>query len=185
MDDETSWQKQLLVGVLALLVVGALIGAIVAFVSLRAASLAGIDETTTPSGTETTIQTKPDPADHQPGHHPHHTTGQPPTEQVPTTGGPGNHSGPASAIVLAASPVATGAYERIDLTGRYRTAPDGTELQVQRKEDGVWATFPTVAHVSDGAFATYVETGHAGLNLFRVTDTGTGRSSNPVTVRIG
>ena len=52
MDDETDWQRQLLVGLAVLVAVGALIGGIVALISIKAADYAGIDggaSTTNPS----------------------------------------------------------------------------------------------------------------------------------------
>jgi hypothetical protein len=56
---------------------------------------------------------------------------------------------------------------------------------VQRFENGGWTDFPTTASVRGGIFTTYVMTGRVGMNRFRVLDPSSGRSSNPVRVRVG
>ena len=57
MDDETDWQRQLLVGLAVLVAVGALIGGIVALISIKAADYAGID-----GGSKTSAATNTDTA---------------------------------------------------------------------------------------------------------------------------
>jgi hypothetical protein len=57
---------------------------------------------------------------------------------------------------------------------------NGTTLQVQRREGGSWAAFPTSATVDDGTFRTYVESGQPGPNAFRVVDPARGQASNVV-----
>lgn len=184
MDDETSWQKQLLIGVVLLLVVGALIGGVVAVASIKAADLAGINGTTGTgtgrsnehlhvprnAGTPTTAPL---------------TTAPPASSAAPTsahTSAPTSKP-PRPAFRLTISPRTASTYERINLTGTCQ-APDGTSLQVQRMEAGTWLDFPTTASVSAGTFTTYVETGHTGVNRFRMTDTASGRSSNVATVTV-
>jgi hypothetical protein len=176
--DESNWQKQLLLGVVMLLVVGGLIGVVVAVAGLKAADLAGIGETKHTTRSNERL------------HIPRHVgTTTPLTSQGPTTGSaqptrptaskpPRHHP-----FSLTASPASVSTFQRINLTGLYN-APNGTSLQVQRKENGVWADFPTSARVSDNRFATYVETGHTGLNVFRVTDPASARSSNVATVTV-
>lgn len=185
MDDESSWQRQLLIGVLVLLVVGALIGGIFAFIGIKAADLAGLGETK-PTKSRATIQIRPDattdPSPRPSGGSRHDRPDQP-TPDRPDQPKPPKPA-PVKEITLNASPRATGTYQRVNLTGSYR-APEGTALQVQRKEGGAWVDFPTSASVSGGTFATYVETGRAGPNLFRVTDLVLGKSSNTVAVQIG
>jgi hypothetical protein len=62
----------------------------------------------------------------------------------------------------------------------------GAQLQVQRKQGGAWAAFPvTTTTGPGGTFTTAVETGQVGTNVFRLTDLRSGRSTPPVTVRIG
>ncbi|MEZ5193444.1 MAG: hypothetical protein R2734_13715 [Nocardioides sp.] len=74
--------------------------------------------------------------------------------------------------------------QRIDLTGSY-PGGDGAILQVERFENGSWTSFPVTASVTGDTFSTYVQTGRPGANKFRVTDTDTGKISNPVTVVVG
>lgn len=173
--DETSWQKQLLIGVVMLLVVGGLIGVVVAVAGLKAADLAGIGDTkhTTSSGQRLHIpHNARTPRGGAPRTHP--------TSSAPTsTAHHKPHTRPA--ISLTASPKTARSLQRINLTGTYK-APDGTTLQVQRREGGAWADFPTTAHVVGGSFATYIETTHIGANHLRMTDKSSGRSSNVATV---
>ena len=74
--------------------------------------------------------------------------------------------------------------ERIDLSGVYPSG-EGAILQVERLVDGTWTEFPVTASVGGETFSTYVQTGQAGENKFRVRDTSTGELSNVVTVQIG
>jgi outer membrane biosynthesis protein TonB len=87
------------------------------------------------------------------------------------------------AIELHASEASVGSYEEVTLSGRY-PGGDGTSLQVQRREGGSWAAFPTSATVQDGTFSTYVASGQSGPNAFRVVDPSTGRASNVVVVTV-
>lgn len=173
--DETSWQKQLLIGVVMLLVVGGLIGVVVAVAGLKAADLAGIGETkhTTSSGQR--LHVPRNVGTHRTGGSSRH-----PASSAPT--GTARHQ-PHSrrSFSLTASPTTARTLQKINLTGSYK-APDGTTLQVQRREDGGWADFPTTAHVVGGSFATYIETTHIGANHLRMTDKANGRSSNVATV---
>jgi len=76
-------------------------------------------------------------------------------------------------------------FGRINLVGTY-PGNDGASLQVQRSlGDGPWADFPVNTTVSNGAFATYIQTSMLGINHIRVIDKATGRTSNAVTVKIG
>lgn len=74
--------------------------------------------------------------------------------------------------------------ENIDLTGVYPEG-EGAILQVQRFEAGSWQDFPVTVSVRDGTFTTYVQTGQAGPNRFRMVDTDSGTASNEVKVTIG
>ncbi len=181
MDDDSNWQRHLLVGVCMLLVVGALVGGVLAFAGIKVADLAGIGQTNTttrshdrlhvPRNAETPTKSAP--------------TTPAPTSSSPSTAPPTRkpHKPHAPALTLAISPATASTYERINLTGTY-AGHDGTSLQVQRQEGGTWVDFPTTATVSGGSFATYVETGHTGVNRFRVTDTSGGRSSKVATVTV-
>ena len=74
--------------------------------------------------------------------------------------------------------------QRIDLSGSHPSG-DGAILQVQRFENGEWANFPVTVAVRGGTFSTYVMTGRPGETRFRVLDTDSGESSDPVTVTVG
>lgn len=171
---EPNWQRQLLVGLAALLVVGVVIGAIVAVIAVKAA-----DVTLNSSG---------------PGHHgpiipstagagspstPSHTSstsGNQPTTPSPT------HQTPHRALTLSASPRHVASMGRINLDGRY-PGHDGTSLQIQRSfKGGAWQDFPVTVTVHGDHFATYVETGYTGANRFRVLDKASGKTSNAVLV---
>jgi hypothetical protein len=176
--DETNWQKQLLIGVVMLLVVGGLIGVVVAVAGLKAANLAGIGDTKQPTRSNERLHIPRNVASSTQGP----STG---TATSSSTATPATHTStpPQHLITLAVSPSSVGSFQHINLSGSYR-APDGTRLQVQRKENGVWTDFPVTTSVSAGTFATYVETAHTGLNLFRVSDGASGRTSNVVRVTV-
>lgn len=122
-----------------------------------------------------------------------------PVEPLPTTAlpVPGEESASASddptdkptkrpkgALQLQVSPIQASAMERINLTGTYR-GNDNVPLEVQRYEDGTWSNFGVQATVRVGTYATYIMTGRAGENRFRMFDPTTKRGSNVVLVTIG
>lgn len=180
MDDESTWVKQLAIGVGMLLVVGGLIGAIVAFAGIKVADLAGITGTspTTRSEERLRIPRNVSTPTTAPTSTPPSTTNSPPTSSPPSS-----TATPERAITLTVSPRRAPSFARITLTGTYR-APDGTSLQVQRQEGGGWVDFPTTTTVNAGRFSTYIQTGHTGLNRIRMTDVTRGRSSEVVTFTI-
>lgn len=90
---------------------------------------------------------------------------------------------PRREIRLDAGTANAGSFERITLRGRY-PGGNGRSLQVQRRESGSWARFPTSATVSGGSFRTYVASGQPGPNPFRVVDPATGATSNVVVVQV-
>jgi hypothetical protein len=49
-EDESDWQRQVLIGVLVLVTVGAVVGGIVALITIKAADLAGIDDSAANTG---------------------------------------------------------------------------------------------------------------------------------------
>ena len=83
----------------------------------------------------------------------------------------------------AISPVLARPMERVNFTGTYKGA-DNCSLQVQRFEDGDWSDFGVTATVRVGTFATYIMTGRAGENRFRVFDPEAKQGSNVVLVTI-
>lgn len=87
-------------------------------------------------------------------------------------------------IALEASPVKATPMERVNLTGTYQGA-DNRSLKVQRFEDGGWSDFGVEATVRAGSYATYIQTGRAGVQRFRMYDPATKQGSNVVRVTIG
>jgi hypothetical protein len=185
MDDENGWQRQLLIGTVMLLVVGVLIGGIIAFAGIKVADLAGINNDSPSTG-----------GSHQRLHVPRNgytpSTGthssSPPTSTAPGGGTPTTSTTapprkPHGAFTLTISPASASTYERIDLAGTYN-APDGTALQVQRKENGSWVDFNATTSLNNHQFHTYIETGHTGVNIFRVADIFRGKSSRTATVTV-
>jgi hypothetical protein len=96
------------------------------------------------------------------------------TPAAPTTG----------ALLLSASPVLVKPMERINLTGQW-PGHDNESLLVQRLEGGQWTDFGVDVRVDLGTFATYVMTGRAGDQRFRVFDPASQTASNEVTVTVG
>lgn len=89
------------------------------------------------------------------------------------------------AIQLSASPASVHAMQRVNLTGTW-PGHDNVALQVQSMQTGAWTDFAGVqAQVSAGTFTTYVQTGRAGDNQFRVRDPASGAVSKAVTVTVG
>lgn len=88
------------------------------------------------------------------------------------------------AISLSAGQSSVSPMSQIDLVGKY-SGGNGAVLQVQRKESGNWSDFPVSVTVNDGEFSTYVQTGRAGKNVFRMADTDSKKTSNVVTVTVG
>lgn len=199
-DEDTSWQRQLLAGAGLLLVVGLLVGGIIGLVALKAADVAGVGGTPTPETgpppglglttarpettapptrttrpAPTTLTTRPAPTTP-----PTTQTTEPAPTTTTTTGTP---QPPPQAIQLVATPLQATSFERVSLSGTY-PAPAGTVLQVERNRGAGWEEFPTTATVDAGAFSTYVATGILGANQFRVVDTSTGKLSNVVIVMI-
>ena len=62
---------------------------------------------------------------------------------------------------------------------------EGVQLQIQRKEGGVWADFPVLATGRGGAFETWIQTSHTGRQLFRDFDPQADRASQAVAVTVG
>ncbi len=176
MDNEPSWQRQLAIGLSALLAVGILIGGIIAVIAVRAADYVGIGGASSSSSPDLILPTTGDATRHT----------APPTR--PSSPSPATTSKPPPAqhaIRLVASPRSVGSFGRINLTGGY-PGHDGTTLQVQRSlGHGSFSDFPTTTTVHTGSFATYVQTSMTGVNHFRMLDSSTGKTSNAVTVTVG
>jgi hypothetical protein len=188
-DDESDWQRQVLIGLLVLVTVGAVVGGIVALVTIKAADIAGIDDTSATTGLH-----------HPPGGSGRGPTGASDTASSDTTSsatsgsttdtaptqpsGPTDTTAPTTVFTLAASPLAVSPSERIDLNGSCAALPSGTVLQVQRREGGQWTDFPVTATCSGGSYSTYILTGHSGPNMFRMLAIGRAETSNTVRVQV-
>jgi hypothetical protein len=103
-------------------------------------------------------------------------SGQSSGAATPTDGADGD-------IQLEVSPVIASPMERINLTGTYKGA-DNQLLQIQRFDDGTWTNFNAKTTVRVGTFATYIMTGRAGENRFRVFDPKANKGSNVILVTI-
>jgi hypothetical protein len=91
---------------------------------------------------------------------------------------------PSGAIRLRAESGSAASFEEVTLSGSY-PGGNGVTLQVQRREGGSWASFPTSATVDGGRFSTFVASGQTGPNAFRVVDPATGETSNVVVFTVG
>lgn len=194
--DETPWYRALLVGLGAMLGVALVVGAVISLVALGAVNLTGLGEERSGVEEEPSLYMpsySPSTADDDPGLTLEDLNGGKPGKSASPTGAKTSASAttkakkkrkqrPRSVISLSASPLEVSAMERIYLTGTYPRG-EGASLQVQRMQDG-WTDFPVSVSVSGGTFSTYVMTGRSGENRFRVLDPATGKTSNPVTVRV-
>jgi hypothetical protein len=88
-------------------------------------------------------------------------------------------------ITLRATDETVATLELVTLTGSYPGAPPGTELRVQRRDDGAWVDFPlpTVVHRS-GRYIARVQLGGVGRYRLRVVAPLTGGRSNVVAIRV-
>jgi hypothetical protein len=190
-EDESDWQRQVLIGLLVLVTVGAVVGGIVALITIKAADLAGIDDSAANtglhqrpnggpggSGSDATSSSTPSTTD---------TTSTEPSGPTESTqpSGPTATQTTDSALTLDASPLAVAPSQRIDLTGSCTAVPSGTVLQVQRREGGQWTDFPVTATCNGGSYSTYILTGHTGPNHLRMLAIGPDDTSNTVIVQVG
>ena len=193
-DDDAPWYRPLVTGVGAMFGVALLVGGVISLVVLGAVSVTGLGDSGPEVRAEPTLYipertaTPDDPddqgltlADLNGGKDPRETqSATPEKSQQPAK--KKKRKKPRSVISLSASPTEVNRMERIYLTGTY-PGGEGASLQVQRLQ-GSWTDFPTSTSVSGGTFSTYVMTGQSGANKFRVLDPASGKTSNPVTVRV-
>lgn len=181
-DDDSSWARQLVIGLGALVVISLLVGGIVGALALGAAKLSGIESAGggpvaepslyIPTGEpSTTPESYPDPT----------ASDASPTAEQSESPEP-TPSKPSRKISLQVFPDEVSPGERINFSGVH-PAGEGATLQVQRFE-GSWSDFPVTANVRGGIFTTYIVTSRTGTAKFRVLDLGSGRASNAVTVTI-
>ncbi|HYH35640.1 MAG TPA: hypothetical protein VD814_10855 [Nocardioides sp.] len=183
-------EHPVLTGLLALVGVAIVVGLIAGLAALAGARVAGLDGSSTPTrergGEDASLfLPRPQPTEGESGPlitlAPGQQTG--PSGDSEPDEPASSASKPAKTISLQVAQATVGPMENIDLTGVY-PGGEGAILQVQRFEGGSWQDFPVTVSVSNGIFTTYVQTGQAGPNRFRVVDTDTGKASNEVKVTI-
>lgn len=158
--------------VLGLVAVGVVVGLLVGGLGLAAVRTADIG-----AAEETKAAERPEPSAEP-------TEAEPTTEPTPTPRERPTRD-PDRAL-LRASPTQVGPFEQIDLTGRMPEVGAGVTLQVQRLLGGTWSDFPVNPVTGDGGqFSTFVETGQAGRNVFRLTDPTSGATTPRVAVSVG
>lgn len=196
-DDDEDWARPLVAGLGVLVGVALLIGAVIAVIAIGALRITGgdggsssapeaepslyIPERTSPRPPLDAMEPDADPsAEASPDE------GESATESASPSPSPTEEPpppAPRKVISLSATPVSVSPMQDIYLTGTF-PGGEGARLQVQRYEGG-WVDFPTTASVSGGTFTTFVRTGRAGVNRFRVVDPDSGKASNAVSVRVG
>ncbi|SFB89763.1 hypothetical protein SAMN04487968_102204 [Nocardioides terrae] len=166
-------------GLVALIAVGLAVGLMLGIFTVVFTHVAGLGDDDGPNATDggpSLYLPSPEPTDT--------TTGSAAAASSPAAAPPAS-SAPAAQITLQSGAASVGPMERIDLSGVY-PAGEGAVLQVQRKGDGSgWENFPVTAAVTGGTFSTYVQTGRAGVQRFRVRDSDSGVVSNVVSVTVG
>ena len=185
---DTGEKRPVLTGLVALVAVALAVGLVLGGAALAATRVLGLDqESDTGGGSAEQSLYLPKPTD----------TGSPsgPLITLPAdpggsaTGGseepePTESEKPEKQISLQAGQTSVSSMGRIDLTGVY-PGGEGAVVQVQIFEGG-WTDFAGVdAVVTNETFGTWIQTGRAGEQRFRVVDTDTGATSNQVKVTVG
>ena len=178
--------RPVVTGLIALLGVGVAVGVVVGLVALLGIRLLGVggdDDGTSAGSTQSMYLPKPQATIAESG--PSVTLPDDDEEEESPSESPSeSESAKDEGITLQSGQTSVAPMERIDLSGVYPSG-EGAILQVERLVDGTWTEFPVTASVGGETFSTYVQTGQAGENKFRVRDTSTGELSNVVTVQIG
>lgn len=170
-------------GFIALIGVGLAVGLLLGVFTLVVSRVAGLggDDSSTATGAGPSLYlptpVPTDSASDSPAGQTDAGAAQPP--------GPAHtRTAPVEQITLQAGASSVAAMERIDLSGVY-TGGEGAVLQVQRKgTGGRWEDFPVTAAVAGETFSTYVQTGRAGVQRFRVRDPDAELASNVVSVTV-
>ncbi len=176
-DDRTAQVARALLKALAVVVV---IGVVIALGTTVMVRALGLNENDSPGpvGVAPSGPTKPLPTTALPV--PGDDKSPEPTKSAAPTKTPDKNRD----LKLDASPVKARPMERVNLTGTYKGA-DNLSLKVQRFENGGWSDFGVDATVRVGTYATYVQTGRAGVQRFRMYDPAAKQASNAVRVTIG
>ncbi|HXH79421.1 hypothetical protein [Nocardioides sp.] len=172
--------RPVLTGLIALVAVAAVVGIIGGLTALVGSRVLGLDGGAAASDSDATSGTSlylPEPTITS-------ETVSPEAGASATNDPVQTSAAPVTTITLSAGQESVAAMQQIDFSGTY-PAGEGAILQVQRLENGKWIDFPVTMSVSSQRFATYVLTGRAGENTFRVIDTDKDVFSNEVVVTVG
>lgn len=177
-------------GLVALVSVTAAVGAIIAIAAVVAAHVlgGGSNSATGPNAGPSMIVPLPR-ATHTPTGAVMTLPGQPSsTGSAKASSSPSHstrHKKPGAVINLTASVVSASPMQQFNIAGTYQGG-EGHILRLQRKNPGgAWTDFGVPdMDVQGGQFSTSVQTGHTGVNDFRVKDVDTGKLSNTVKVTI-
>ena len=180
-------ERPVLTGLIALVAVAAVVGALLgigALVGARVLGISGADTTTSdPTGGDSLFL--PEPVATRSGTGPLFTLAPGDTAPADGPGGPSEtRTKPEREISLSSAETSVASFQKIYLTGTYPRG-EGAILQVQRLEGEKWTDFPVTISVGGGTFSSYVQTSHTGINEFRVIDTDTETTSNTVKVEVG
>jgi len=166
-------------GLTALVVVALLVGMVFGGAALVGSRVLGLD-----SGSAEDPQATTGDSLYIPSPSPTSSPSATPTA-TPSATGTAKPSRPAKRITLISGQARVSSFGRIDLSGTF-PGGEGAVLEVQRLEGGDWADFYSItAVVSAGAYATVVQTSRTGVNTFRMIDSDSGQTSNPVRVTVG
>lgn len=181
-------ERPVLTGLVALVTVGLVVGAILAGATLLTTNVLGLGESGEASGEageqESLYLPEPQPTETPSGPSITLAPGEEPTTEESPSETESESEAPKKQISLTSPQNQVSPMGRIDLTGTYQQG-EGAILMVQRHEGGSWVDFGVTMSVSGGTFSTYVQTGRPGVQRFRVVDTDSGKASNQVRIQVG
>lgn len=177
--------RPVLTGLIALVVVAAVIGVVGGIAAFFGSKVVGLDDDPAASFEGESSATS-DSSLYLPEPTITSETVVPETAASPTAdaAAPSESESVSEAIALTAAQTAVTPMQQIDLSGTY--AAEGAILQVQQRVgEGEWQDFPVTMRSSGGTFSGYVQTGQVGANTFRMVDTDKDVLSNEVVVTVG
>lgn len=178
-------ERPVVFGLLALIAVAVAVGLVASVVFVVGAHVLGVSggQAAVVAGDDGATLDVPRPAKTPPASGPSITLGSSPTSDT-TNSPPPKIKKPKTRISLQSGQSSVSPMGRIDLTGTY-PGGEGAVLNVQKFSNGTWQDFYSIsATVTNGTFATYIQTGTPGMNRFRVIDSDTHLASNQVRVQI-
>lgn len=188
-----SGNNAVVIGLVALLGVGLVVGLLVSGVALGATRVLGLGGDSGGGGTGTTATAQesmvlPEPVPTAPETGPLLTLAPAPSPEGLTTGGPvapPSSTEAASGITLQAGTTQAGPGEEVTLSGVY-PGGEGATLSVERLTGDAWVSFADLtATVRGETFSTYIRTSQTGESRFRMRDVATDVVSNEVVFTIG